>query len=67
MTCDHADCVQPATIRCRMGDGWIRMPGYEKRQTYAHYCDDDFQTVERLFTLCDVEAIRPMLARDFLP
>lgn len=54
MTCDHARCTAAATVRCRMGDGRVHVPGHRGRQTFVRYCDPHFQHVASLFHLCDI-------------
>lgn len=57
MTCDHARCDAEATVRCRMGDGYVRQCGPLRKQPFVHYCDRCFQVVDGLFVLCDVALI----------
>lgn len=57
MTCDHARCTAPATVRCRFGDGTFRTTPnarHVERQTFVRYCDPHFQHVASLFHLCDI-------------
>ena len=55
--CDWRDCPVQATIALRFGDGFYqkgRGNGIKQRQTYARYCDDHAQLVDRWFVTCDV-------------
>lgn len=53
MTCEHAHCHAPATVKTRFGDGTCR-PFYNSHQTFVSYCDAHYQHVASLFHLCHV-------------
>jgi hypothetical protein len=58
LSCDYAECVDPATIALRFGDGTVRVPtNGRRRQSFAFYCAAHASIVERMFVTCDKQRL----------
>lgn len=57
MTCEHAACTDTATVKTRFGTGYWFHGRTRHRQTYVHYCDPHFESVDHAFQLCDTQTV----------